>query len=51
MMTKEEIWKLLRSEFKEIRRSQLLTQRIVHSIKEAAAHESDETRRISKESC
>ena len=50
MITKSEFWKLLRSEFKEIKRSQLLTKKVMDSIKEANLHESEEAKGSSKKS-
>jgi len=50
MITKSNFWKLLRSEFKEIKRSQLLTKKVMDSIKEANLHESEEAERSSSKS-
>ena len=47
MITKSDFWKLLQSEFKQIRRSQLLTKKVMDSIKEVEPDESDEAERSS----
>ena len=50
MITKSDFWKLLQSEFKQIRRSQLLTKKVMNSIKEVEPDESDEAERSSNKS-
>ena len=50
MITKSDFWKLLQSEFKQIRRSQLLTKQVMDSIKEVEDDESDEAERSSNKS-
>jgi hypothetical protein len=50
MITKSDFWKLLQSEFKQIRRSQLMTKKVMDSIKEVEPDESDEAERSSNKS-
>ena len=50
MITKSEFWKLIQSEFKQIKRSHLLTKKVMDSIKEADHHESQEANGSSKKS-
>ena len=50
MITKTDFWKLIQSELKLISRSQLLTKKVMDSIKEAEIRESEEVGRSCKKS-
>ena len=50
MITKTEFWKLIQNELKYISRSQLLTKKVMDSIKEAEILESEKAGRSCKKS-
>jgi hypothetical protein len=50
MITKTDFWKLIQGELRYISRSQLLTKKVMDSIKEADIRESEEAGRSCKKS-